>query len=155
MISNDIGNQATLSTEDMKNQHENSIRKSALHVFLLQSKPNSRAELKTESDRANFYSAMVQNQHFALIPSFTLESGATLQHVPVAYSKWGTLNENGDNVLMLCHALTGSSDALDWWRPLMGPGKALDSSRYFIFCANALGSPYVIIHELSNTYSHE
>jgi homoserine acetyltransferase len=155
MISNNMGNQNMLPTEDLKNQHANSIRKSALRVLLLQSEPNSRAELKTESDRANFYSAMVQNQHFALIPSFTLESGATLQYVPVAYSTWGTLNENGDNALVLCHALTGSSDALDWWRPLMGPGKALDSSRYFIFCANVLGSPYVTLHELSNTYSHE
>lgn len=43
---------------------------------------------------------------------------------------------------MLCHALTGSSDAVDWWRPLIGSGKALDYSRYFIFCANVLGSPY-------------
>jgi len=107
----------------------------------LQSESNTKEELTSKSDRANFYSALVQNQHIALIPSFTLESGVTLQSVPVAYSTWGTLNENRDNVLVLCHALTGSSDALDWWRPLMGLGKALDPSRYFVFCANVLGSP--------------
>jgi homoserine O-acetyltransferase len=121
----------------------------------LQSESNTEEELTSKSDRANFYSALVQNQHIALIPSFTLESGVTLQSVSVAYSAWGTLNENRDNVLVLCHALTGSSDALDWWRPLMGLGKALDPSRYFVFCANVLGSPYVTIRELSDTYSHE
>lgn len=60
----------------------------------------------------------------------------------MAYSTWGTLNKSSDNVVIVCHALTGSSDASDWWRPLLGRGKALDSSRYFIFCANVLGSPY-------------
>jgi homoserine O-acetyltransferase len=105
--------------------------------------------LQTEGDKANIYSEIVQNQRIALIPSFKLESGATLQSVPVAYSTWGTLNENRDNVLVLCHALTGSSDALDWWRPLMGVGRALDFSRYFIFCGNVLGSPYVLLYELA------
>ena len=98
--------------------------------------------LQSEPDRDNLYSKFVQNQRIASIPSFTLESGETIRSVPVAYSTWGTLSENRDNVLVLCHALTGSSDAVDWWRPLVGPGKALDYSRYFIFCANVLGSPY-------------
>jgi homoserine O-acetyltransferase len=60
----------------------------------------------------------------------------------VAYKTWGTLNKKRDNVLVLCHALTGSSDAEDWWRPLMGPGKTFDYLKFFIFCANVLGSPY-------------
>jgi homoserine O-acetyltransferase len=90
----------------------------------------------------NYYSSLVQNQKISIIPSFTLESGITLVNVPVAYSTWGSLNETSDNVLIVCHALTGSSDALDWWRPLIGPGKALDYTSYFIFCANVLGSPY-------------
>lgn len=76
------------------------------------------------------------------VPDFTLDSGATLEQAPVAYSTWGALNKTRDNVLVVCHALTGSSDASDWWQPLMGPGKALDYTRYFIFCANVLGSPY-------------
>jgi homoserine O-acetyltransferase len=72
-----------------------------------------------------------------------------LKHVPVAYSTWGSLNETRDNILVVCHALTGSSDASDWWRPLMGAGKALDYTRYFIFCANVLGSPYGSASSLS------
>jgi homoserine O-acetyltransferase len=90
----------------------------------------------------SYYSGLVQNQNVAIVPIFVLESGAMLTNVPVAYSTWGTLNDTGDNALVVCHALTGSSDASDWWHPLMGPGRALDSGRYFIFCANVLGSPY-------------
>ncbi|KAI0711930.1 homoserine O-acetyltransferase [Cerioporus squamosus] len=76
------------------------------------------------------------------VPSFTLESGHVLKDVPVAYKTWGTLNETRDNVMIICHAFTGSSDVEDWWGPLMGRGKAFDPSRYFIFCANTMGSPY-------------
>ncbi|KAH7084122.1 homoserine O-acetyltransferase [Paraphoma chrysanthemicola] len=97
---------------------------------------------ETMSKPQNYYSSLVPNQKIFVRPSFALESGITLIDVPVAYSTWGTLNETRDNVLVVCHALTGSSDALDWWRPLIGPGKSLDYTRYFIFCANVLGSPY-------------
>ncbi|KAH7071839.1 putative acetyl-CoA--deacetylcephalosporin C acetyltransferase precursor [Paraphoma chrysanthemicola] len=90
----------------------------------------------------NYYSSLVPNQKSIILPSFTLESGITLTNVPVAYSTWGTLNKTHDNALVVCHALTGSSDVLDWWRPLIAPGRALDYTRYFIFCANVLGSPY-------------
>jgi homoserine O-acetyltransferase len=44
--------------------------------------------------------------------------------------------------MVICHALTGSADVEDWWGPLVGPGLVFDPTRYFIFCANALGSPY-------------
>jgi homoserine O-acetyltransferase len=77
-----------------------------------------------------------------MLPSFTLESGHQLESAPVAYKTWGKLNAKGDNVIVLCHALSGSSDAEDWWRPLMGPGKTFDYHRFFIFCGNLLGSPY-------------
>ncbi|KAI0671541.1 homoserine O-acetyltransferase [Trametes maxima] len=76
------------------------------------------------------------------VPTFTLESGRVLQEVPVAYKTWGKLNSEKNNVMIICHAFTGSSDVEDWWGPLMGRGKAFDPSRYYIFCANVLGSPY-------------
>ncbi|KAI9102036.1 homoserine acetyltransferase [Phlyctochytrium arcticum] len=76
------------------------------------------------------------------LDSFQLESGAVLRQVPVAYQTWGTLNEAADNVLVICHALSGSADVEDWWGPLLGPGRAFDTSTYFIFCGNVLGSPY-------------
>ncbi|KAI0180002.1 homoserine O-acetyltransferase [Hypoxylon sp. FL1284] len=90
----------------------------------------------------NFYANLIQNQKFAVIPELTLDSGEVLESCPVAYKTWGRLNESRDNVLVICHALTGSSDISDWWSPLLGRGKAFDPAHFFIFCANVLGSPY-------------
>ena len=44
-----------------------------------------------------------------------LESGAVLKDVPVQYQTWGTLNDAGTNVLVVCHALTGDTDVATWW----------------------------------------
>ncbi|CAF9943449.1 MAG: hypothetical protein ALECFALPRED_000393 [Alectoria fallacina] len=85
---------------------------------------------------------MISDQKFALISSLTLDSGHVLERCEVAYKTWGRLNEMRDNVLIVCHALSGSSDVEDWWGPLLGPGKAFDYTRYFVFCGNLLGSPY-------------
>ena len=91
----------------------------------------------------NRFSQLVSEQDFAIVPSFTLESGVTLQNVPVAYTTRGQLSQNGDNALVICHALSGSADVADWWGPLLGgPGQAFDTTRFFIVCLNSLGSPY-------------
>jgi len=54
------------------------------------------------------------DQTIHIIPSFTLECGITLRQVPVAYKTWGKLNEKKDNVMVICHAFTGSADVEDW-----------------------------------------
>jgi homoserine O-acetyltransferase len=95
----------------------------------------------------NEYQNFVADQKLALLDSFKLESGEKLEDVIVAYKTWGKLN--CDNCLVVCHALSGSSDIEDWWGPLLGNGKAFDISRYFIFCANVLGSPYGTTSPLS------
>ncbi|KAI0078555.1 homoserine O-acetyltransferase [Panus rudis PR-1116 ss-1] len=86
--------------------------------------------------------ASLLDQSIHTVPSFTLESGIVLKEVPVAYKTWGKLNAARDNVMVICHAFTGSADVEDWWGPLMGRGKAFDPNRFFIFCANVMGSPY-------------
>lgn len=53
-------------------------------------------------------------QETLTVPSFTLESGFSLRDVPVAYKTWGKLNERRDNVMVICHAFTGSADVDDW-----------------------------------------
>lgn len=73
---------------------------------------------------------------------FPLESGANLPQVEVAYHTYGELNAAGDNVIWVCHALTANSDVADWWSGLFGEGKPFDPSKYFIVCANILGSCY-------------
>ena len=100
------------------------------------------AELDYLPETRNAFVDLISDQRFALVSALTLDSGHVLEKFPVAYKTWGVLNQNRDNVLVLCHALSGSSDVEDWWGPLMGPGKAFDYTRYFVFCANLLGSPY-------------
>lgn len=57
------------------------------------------------------------DQETTTIPQFTLECGATLKQVPVAYKTWGKLNDSKDNVMIICHAFTGSADVEDWCVP--------------------------------------
>ncbi|KAL9611227.1 MAG: hypothetical protein Q9167_004110 [Letrouitia subvulpina] len=98
---------------------------------------------KAASQPENPFASLIPEQSIAIVPFFTLESGVVLQNVPVAYSTRGKLNSNGDNGLIICHALSGSADVSDWWGPLMGGnGRAFDTSRFFIVCLNSLGSPY-------------
>jgi homoserine O-acetyltransferase len=73
---------------------------------------------------------------------FTLESGAVLPELHVAYHTYGTLNATGSNVVWICHALTANADVMDWWKGLIGPGQAIDPEKDFIVCANILGSCY-------------
>ncbi|KAI0344004.1 homoserine O-acetyltransferase [Trametopsis cervina] len=87
------------------------------------------------------FAALIQ-QEIYYEASFTLECGHVIRNVPVAYKTWGKLNERRDNVMIICHAFTGSADVEDWWGPLMGSGKAFDARRYYIVCLNVLGSPY-------------
>jgi homoserine O-acetyltransferase len=77
-----------------------------------------------------------------------LASGRTLGPVEVAYETYGTLSPACDNVVYVCHALTGDAHAAGhhgdrrrrgWWDTLIGPGKPIDTDRFFVVCANLLG----------------
>ncbi len=71
-----------------------------------------------------------------------LECGGTLPDVTIAYDTFGTLNDRCDNVVWVCHALTADSDVASWWEHTVERGKFLDPERYFVVCANFLGSHY-------------
>ena len=73
---------------------------------------------------------------------FILESGTVLPELDICYTTHGQLNKNKDNVIWIVHALTGNSDPLQWWNGLAGGGKLFDPDKYFIVCANNLGSCY-------------
>lgn len=79
----------------------------------------------------------------------TLESGEILPEVEIVYDTFGTLNNAKDNVIWVCHALTANSDVADWWPHTVEEGKFLDPERYFIICANFLGSHYGTTSPLS------
>ena len=71
-----------------------------------------------------------------------LESGEKLTGVEIAYHTYGQLNAAKDNVVWVAHALTGNSEAEDWWSGLVGPAKIFNPDEHFIVCANMLGSCY-------------
>jgi homoserine O-acetyltransferase len=82
-------------------------------------------------------------EHTFTIPhTLRLESGETLHRPEVVYHTYGTLSPAKDNVVWICHALTANADAADWWSGLVGQGKFIDPEKYFIVCANILGSCY-------------
>ena len=74
--------------------------------------------------------------------AFPLERGGELGELHIGYHTYGHLNEARDNVIWVCHALTANSAVSDWWKGLFGEGSILDPTRYFIVCANILGSCY-------------
>jgi homoserine O-acetyltransferase len=114
-------------------------------------------------------SAGVFRTQFVDLPaSLPLDCGRTLQHVRIAYETYGTLSPRKDNVVLVCHALSGDAHAagwsddpgapsavdgfgadergirprggLGWWDGMIGPGKAFDTDRYYIMCTNLIGS---------------
>jgi len=78
-----------------------------------------------------------------------LRAGARLGPITVAYETWGVLAPGRDNAVLVCHALTGDTHAaggvepghpmLGWWDALIGPGRAIDTDRFFVVCPNVLG----------------
>ena len=83
------------------------------------------------------------------IGRFEPELGGALDDVALAYETWGELNASADNVVLLTHALTGDAHAAGrpcgehrrggWWDPMVGPGRPVDTEKYFVVCSNVLG----------------
>jgi homoserine O-acetyltransferase len=77
---------------------------------------------------------------FAYGTPFRLEAGGSLQPVSVRYAVYGELNERRDNAVLICHALSGSARAADWWPEMFG--SVFDLTRDCVICTNILGSCY-------------
>jgi homoserine O-acetyltransferase len=92
---------------------------------------------------------------------FPLRDGGSLPQVRIAYETWGELNADKSNAILVCHALSGSHHAAGrnpsiegvgslwqeelhagWWEDMIGPGKAIDTNKHFVICANYLGGCY-------------
>lgn len=86
---------------------------------------------------------MIKHDHIFHYPvEFQLEAGGKLPGFQLKYTTLGQLNKERDNVIWVCHALTGSSDFAEWWHGLFSEGSPFDPARYFIICANSLGGCY-------------
>src|ERR1700750_1749549 len=78
-----------------------------------------------------------------------LDAGVELSPFQIAYKTYGTLNAARSNAVLICHALTGHHHVASappvprspgWWETRVGPGKPIDTSRYFVICSNVVGS---------------
>lgn len=78
-----------------------------------------------------------------------LESGKVLEEFSLAYTTYGNLNSDGSNVIWVIHALTGDSNAADWWSGIVGEKAIYNFSNHFIICANLIGSCYGSTNPLS------
>jgi homoserine O-acetyltransferase len=92
-----------------------------------------------------------------------LESGRILEQYDITYETYGTLNEDKSNVVVVCHALTGSHHAAGlyegeskpgWWDGFIGPGKAIDTDKFFVICSNVIGSCFGSTGPMSMQYPH-
>lgn len=79
---------------------------------------------------------------FTINSGFVTESGYSFPEIKVTYKTWGTLNSDGSNAVLICHALTGNSDADEWFPGLFEDKEILDPSKQFIICSNVLGGCY-------------
>ena len=86
-----------------------------------------------------------------IIPKIQFPSGVALSNVVQAYGMYGTPNADKDNIILVCHALTGSHRLAGekkqglpdpWWDTMVGDGRALDTRKYCVICFNNLASPY-------------
>ena len=91
---------------------------------------------------------MVVQTQFARFESISLDSGATLAPVDVAYETLGELNAARSNAILILHAFSGDAHVAGishesgkpgWWDSMVGPGKAFDTDKYFVICSNVLG----------------
>jgi|TARA_B100001750_G_C15522356_1_gene613077 homoserine O-acetyltransferase len=102
----------------------------------------------TSSDEDRTYQYSKYLKEFKLPFRLNLERGGFLDDVVVAYETYGKLNSKKSNCIMVCHAITGDShvakhnpdDIPGWWDIMVGPGKYIDTDKYFVICTNILGS---------------
>ncbi|HVS53131.1 MAG TPA: homoserine O-acetyltransferase [Opitutaceae bacterium] len=92
---------------------------------------------------------LVTPRDFVYAQPFTFKSGQSIPGFTLRYETYGTLNATRDNAIVICHALSGDHHCAGWhspddrkpgwWNNLIGPGKAVDTRRFFVICANVLG----------------
>ncbi len=93
--------------------------------------------------------AALASNVFAIPDALPLDSGQTLAGAQIAYETYGELAADKSNAVLICHALTGDQYVASnhpvtgkpgWWERMVGPGKPIDTDRFFVVCANVIGS---------------
>jgi homoserine O-acetyltransferase/O-succinyltransferase len=107
----------------------------------------SKVDLFTSSDTSRHAQPLRYAKTFTSNEPLPLENGGQLPHLTVVYETHGLLDAQAGNAVLVCHALSGDShvarhddeDDPGWWDLLVGPGKAIDTDKYFVICPNILG----------------
>jgi len=92
---------------------------------------------------------IVRHQDFICDEEFTFEMGVSIPAFQLRYETYGKLNEDHSNTILICHALSGDHHCAGvyslndrkpgWWNQMIGPGKPIDTNRFFVICSNCLG----------------
>ncbi|UUP17182.1 homoserine O-acetyltransferase MetX [Nitratireductor thuwali] len=107
----------------------------------------TRSRVAKARDEANEPSSQVVR--FGPDKPLKLAAGLTLSPFQTAYQTYGSLNDDRSNAILICHALTGDQHVANthpvtgkpgWWEALVGPGRVIDTDRFFVICANVIGS---------------
>src|SRR5690606_36918760 len=110
-----------------------------------QETPMSAARAKSASETENPSSQVLR---FGADTPLRLEAGGMLSPFQIAYQTYGALNEARSNAILVCHALTGDQHVANvhpvtgkagWWDVLVGPGRIIDTDRFFVICSNVIG----------------
>ena len=97
-------------------------------------------------------STYTQRHTLSIDKPFGLEGGDRLPSLSIHYTVTGELNKEKSNVIWVFHALTANSDPSEWWGGLFGDGKIFDPCKYYIVCANMLGSCYGSTHPIDYNF---
>ena len=110
--------------------------------------PGSQAFLDNSVRLAQVANPQSEIVHFSENEPLPLDCGETLKPFSIAYQTYGTLNADKSNLVLVCHALTGDQHVANthpvtgkpgWWDIMVGPGKPIDTNRYFVLCPNVIG----------------
>ncbi len=109
-------------------------------------RPEKRGDVKIARTKADIHEGNLVR--FADEAALDLDCGASLHPFSIAYKTYGRLNAEKSNAVLVCHALTGDQHVANthpvtgkagWWETIIGPGKPVDTNRYFVICSNIIG----------------
>src|SRR6266851_9421457 len=113
-----------------------------------------RVEIEGAASRAEAIRREADEPHSDLVrfgpdKPLRLDAGVDLSPFQIAYKTYGTLNAERSNAILICHALTGDQHVANlhpvtqkpgWWETMVGPGRPIDTGRYFVICPNVVGA---------------
>jgi homoserine O-acetyltransferase len=130
----------TTTTVATPHRHRAFSTRTSLTVDTTRTRPHTNEP--SSAPMQDEYGAMDDSGQTYTYLNYPLENGQVLAEAQLRYQTYGQLNETRDNVMVVCHALTGNASLHAWWGDMLGPGKVFDTDKYLVVCCNILGSCY-------------